>query len=49
MDNYVLTAGLFGCPKVGGNDEVGSKNFFCFKNKNLYFFSGDWMVVGKCN
>ena len=34
---------------MGGSEEVGSRILFFLENENLCFFSGVWMVVGKCN
>ena len=45
----ILPWGLFGCPEVGGSEEVGSRILFLLENENLYFFSAVWIVVGKYN
>ena len=34
---------------MGESEEVGSRILFLLENENLCFFSGIWMVVGKCN
>ena len=41
--------GLFGCPEVGGSEEVRSRIVFLLESENLCFFFGVWVGVGKCN
>ena len=36
-------------PEKDGSEEVGSRIVFFLENENFCFFSGVWMIVGKCN